>query len=115
MNQDSIEEHVSKIDWNSLSHTDRSELILRQLLYFELTKKFVHTTAVYGSDVRGLLTSMFVVLVLSFLNTDIKNVILSLLGLQILFVVMSRISVFVVKNQFDEMKNSYLEFLKKKQ
>jgi len=108
------EDELNQLDWNSLDQEERTELIVRQTIYLETLRKYVHSDAVYSSTLRDLFIAMFVVLALSFFNFDSKNIVLSLVASHIFFVIVSRIALHSSAKQLDEMKDSYARFIKSK-
>jgi diacylglycerol kinase len=114
MNNSTPEEQVVDIDWSSLSQDEKTELIVRQAVYNEFSKKLIHAAAIHGSDVRNLLISMMIVIVLDLFSVDGRNILLSLIGTQIFFTLFSKVISSAVTKQVEEVKKSYLEFLKTK-
>ena len=112
MKNESPEDHVLKIDWKEMDEKERTELILRHAVYIELHRKFVHVRAVYGSDIRSLLSSFVLVVALLTFRVDPRYIALSLLGMQILFAAISRLSTYFVEAELETMRVNYIDYLK---
>jgi hypothetical protein len=108
------EEQLLNLDWSSLSEAERTEFIVRQATYIELSRKFIHATAVYAADVRNIFLSMLLVLVLLLFNSDIKNVVMAVFTMQVLFTISSKATAVSVQKQLNLLRDSYLQFLKEK-
>lgn len=108
------EDQLLNLDWTSLSEAERTEFIIRQATYIELTRKFIHATAVYSADVRNIFLSLFLVLVLLMFQADIKNVVLAIFTMQFLFTASSKAVAFSVQKQLNVLRDSYLQFIKEK-
>lgn len=108
------EEQLLNLDWASLTEAERTEFIIRQATYIELTRKFIHTTAVYATDVRNIFLSMLLVLILLLFQTDTKNVVMAIFSMQVLFTISSKATSVSVQKQLDIFRDSHLQFLKEK-
>ena len=108
------EEHLIDVDWENISADDKLKLLAQQSLYSSLSIKFVYASAIYGTDVRNLLLSLFLTLLLSLLSFDNKTIILILLTTQAFFTIASKSLSIVISKQLDELRISYIKFLKLK-
>jgi hypothetical protein len=108
------EEQLLNLDWTSLTEAERTEFIIRQATYIELTRKFIHATAVHAADVRNIFLSLLLVLILLIFQTDIKFVIMAIFTVQTLFTISSKATAFSVQKQLSVLRDSYLQFLKEK-
>lgn len=108
------EEEILNLDWSSLSHEDKAELLVRQSVYLETARKFLHSNAIYGSDLRNLFVMMLSVFLMVMLEVENKNIILGLISSQIIFLMMSRAAMHSSAQALKEMQDSYIQFLKSK-
>lgn len=108
------EEQLMEVDWSSLSEKDRAELVVRQAVYIETSRKFVHAMAVHGADTRSLLICMLIVLVMSLFGVDNRTTILTLVGVHIAFTLISKLSYSSILATLEELRQSYTQFLKDK-
>lgn len=108
------EEHLIEVDWENISNEDKIKILAQQATYANISIKFVHLLAIHGADVRNLLTSLALALILGFLSVDNKNIILALLGMQIFFAVISRALSNNMHHQLEAIRDSYIDFLKRK-
>lgn len=114
MQPESPEEAAQELDWSSLTEQERAELILSQAVYVELSRKFIHALAMYGTDVRNLILSMAIVLLLNFLSLDNKTVILAMLGFQMFFCFLSKVSETSTLRQLEDARKNYISVIKQK-
>ena len=108
------EEQLMEVDWTSLNEKDRAELIVRQAVYIETSRKFVHAMAVHSADVRSLLICMLIVLVMSLFSVDNRTTILTLIGVHIIFTLISKLSYSSVLSTLEDLRKSYTQFLREK-
>jgi len=108
------EEQLLKLDWASLTESERIEFIIRQATYVELSRKFVHATAVYSTNIRNIFLMMLLVLILLLFNTDVKNIVMAIFSVQALFTISSKATALSIQQQLGILRDSYLLFLKEK-
>jgi len=114
MSLETPEELLIDLEWSALTEQEKTELILRQTIYIETSRKFVHALAVHGTDVRNLMLNMMIVLTLSLFNVDTRNTILALLGTQLFFTVISKLISLGVLKQLEDLRKAYIQFIKDK-
>ena len=114
MSPEKFEQELMQIDWLSLSEDEKNDLIIKQTDYINLSRKFIQVFASHSTDVKNLVTSMFLILVLNFFDVDNKHIILLVLGFQILSTIASKASQTMIIEQLETSKKNYIDALRKK-
>lgn len=115
MNHKLLEDETKDVSWADLTQEERTELIVRQAVFIELTRKYIQISAVHATDMRNLLIMLAIVLVMNLFSADNRIIILSLLTSQILVTLFSKVSYSTISSDLEETKKSYSEFIKSKQ
>lgn len=110
-----IDDQIPDINWADLSQEERTELIVRQAVFIDLTRKYVQIGSVHSTDLRNVLIMLFMVFVMNIFSADNRVIILSLLTSQILVTLISKLSYVAISSDLDATKKSYADFIKSKQ
>ncbi len=108
------EELLLDIDWSALTDQDKAQLLIHQTLYIDASRKFIHSYAAHGTDIRNLLLCMAIALVFSLFGFENKNIILSMLAVQTFFTLASKGSFLLMTKNLEGLRQDYTRFLKEK-
>jgi hypothetical protein len=114
MKVETPEEEVRGVDWSVLSEKEKSELIINQAIYIDLSRKFIRSLAVHGADIRNLILSMCIVLAMASFDVDNKNIIFSMIAAQLLFAFSSKVEESSTVLQLEEARKNYINLLQSK-
>jgi len=104
-------ESISKIDWSSLTASDKEKFVVMQLNYVNSFKKFIYSLAVHRTDVRSLLLLLFSALIMSIAGISSKTLTMSLLTIQFVMTVFSKLSGAYYATEMIKSRDEYLEVL----
>lgn len=98
---------ISTIDWASLSESDKNTIINKHINYINVSRCAFSASGSYVSNIRSLLCMMVITFIMSFLLTNNKTIIITLIGLQFIKTIFSKLfenyllgTVNVVKEDF---------------
>ena len=105
-------EEISQLDWDSLNEQDKQLIIEKQLLYLDASRKFIFYLAIHRTDFRSLLIFLFLTLIMSLTGIENKTIVLTLLTMQFVLTVMSKLSETFFSQQLMATRSSYKDVLK---
>ena len=114
MSPEKLEQEILSVDWYSLSDEEKTELLSKQAVYIDMSRKFIHVLANHGTDVRNLITAMSLTLILNFFNFDNKEIILAILGAQIINTLVSKANQVSIIEQLENARKNYINALRSK-
>jgi hypothetical protein len=110
---DNPEEHFSEVDWDNIAESEKSKIIDQQSQYAMASVKLVYSVALHGSDMKNLLSSLILSLILALFSINPKNIVISLLVMQTFFVFISRVGSIYNARLLNTLKDAYIDLLKK--
>lgn len=111
MSPEKLEQEILSIDWHSLTDEEKTDLLSKQAVYIDVSRKFIHILANHSTDVRNLITAMSLALILNFLNFDNKQIILAILGGQIINTIVSKANQVSIIEQLENARKNYINAL----
>jgi len=82
---------VYDINWSSVPQKEKKEIIDQHIRYIKLSRSVVGATGSYIANIRSLFLMLFLVMLLAIIDVDNKNIILSILFLQFLKTIITRV------------------------
>ena len=110
---DDSEVNIFDIDWSLLSESDKSAIITEHVRYVNLSRKVVHATGSYLSNIRSLILMMTICLTMPLLNLENRTIILFLIGSQFLKSIISKLAESDLYTSADVAKNELSEFMQR--
>lgn len=110
---DDSDVNIFDIDWVLLSESDKSAIITEHVRYINLSRKAVHATGSYLSNIRSLILMMTICLIMSLLDLENKTIILFLIGSQFFKSLISKLAESDLYTSADDAKNELSEFMQR--
>jgi hypothetical protein len=82
---------VYDINWSSVPQKEKKEIIDQHIRYIKLSRSVVGATSSYIANIRSLFLMLFLVMLLAIIDVDNKSIILSILFLQFLKTIITRV------------------------
>jgi len=82
---------VYDINWSNVPQKEKKEIIDQHIRYIKLSRSVVGATSSYLANIRTLFLMLFLVMLLAIIDVDNKNIILSILFLQFLKTIITRV------------------------
>jgi hypothetical protein len=104
---------IFDINWSQFNETDRKILSKNYDSFLETQRTYTQVAASYGSSIRCLFLMMLSSIVLSIAGAENKTILLSVFGLEIAFVALSRIATAAAENDVEKSREEFLGLIKR--
>ena len=105
---------ILSLDWSSLSESDKLQIITEHVNYVDMSRRAVSAAGSYTSNIRSLTLMMFVTLVCIINSIENRTIVLSIIGLQFIKTVFSRLFEVSIVSALEIEKKKLSEFIMKK-
>jgi hypothetical protein len=104
---------IFDVDWSQFDVGDRRTLSKNYDSFLEAQRTYTQVSASYGTSIRCLFLMMLTSIILSIAGAENKTILLSMFGLEIAFVAMSRIATNAAENGVEKSREEFLGIIKR--
>jgi len=102
---------VYDINWSNVPQKEKKEIIDQHIRYIKLSRSVVGATSSYLANIRTLFLMLFSVMLLAIIGVDNRNIILSILFLQFLKTIITRMFEVNLTKLLDDAKIETMRYI----
>lgn len=91
LEEEDLELDIFEMDWSSLSKRDKDDIVNKHVDYIAMSRRQVESSGAYLANIRSLTLLLFSAFVLALLKVDNRTIALSIIGLQFIKTLLSRL------------------------
>lgn len=102
------------IDWTSIEDAEKIEILMEHFKFVDLSRQSVRVSGGANSNIRSLLFSMIIALVMGLNDVDNKTIVITILGMLFVRTVFSKLLEFGMRLKIESAKRDLAQFMAKK-
>lgn len=110
----SSEASLFDIDWTSIDDTAKIEILVEHVKFVDLSRQSVRISGGANSNIRSLLFSMLIALVMGMNEADNKTIVLAILGMLFARSIFSKLLEFGMRLKIESAKKELAQFMARK-